>query len=190
MINEGYEYSSRVLIDKDNPVELYRYPKENTQPDFILEKLHDIEGRGVHLDVFGVNIYNVKEGWYEVKRVDSDEYFWINPEDTGTFVNYFDLLDNWQNLANNSEGYPLHQEPNDASATKTAIGFGPESRNKGSLYVEVLEQKYVDDVLWFKVAEITSELCERGYPWQLRSKGWIRAHFPNGDPVFDSFEIC
>lgn len=188
--DEHYPYTARDLVDKENPVGLYTQPRESVQPDEFLKKLYDIEIRGIDIDVFGVNIYNVMDGWYQVKKAGTNKYFWIKPEDSGEFVNYFDLLDNWQNLANNNDGYLLHQTPSDAAPTNQAIGFGAGFAAEGSLYVEVLEQRFVDGKLWFKVAEITSELCDEGYPWELRTEGWIRAHVPNGEPVFDTFEIC
>jgi len=120
----------------------------------------------------------------------TNDFYWVNSKDTGEFHSYLDLLDNWQLLGTDYDGFLLRQSPNDASQTTRAVGFPAGTDNEGDLFVEVLAQERVNGVLWFKVAEITSTLCDKGYPWDLRTTGWIRAHFDDGRPVFSSFMIC
>lgn len=189
-VPDAYPYTSRKLVNLANPVELYKQPILASEAESVLEVHFDIDTRFLGIDVFGASVFNVEDGWYQVLHSETNEYFWIKPEDSGELVSYIDLLDNWQFLAGNNEGYLLHQKPDLASSTTNAVGFGSGSPDQGSLYVEVLEQKRVDGILWFKVAEITSTLCDKGYPWDLGTTGWIRAHHSNGNPIFGEFGIC
>lgn len=188
--SSGWQYTARQIVGPLVPVNLYKNPDLNSKPIESLRHLHTLDVRGISLDFYGVSVFRVLEDWYEVKMSETGEYLWIKSSDIFRFVDYLDLLDNWQYLAGNQNGYLLHHEPNDLSVKIRASGFGEFSSNAGSLYVEVLEHKRVKGILWFKVAEITSELCHSGYPWDHGATGWIRAHLPNGDPVFNRFEIC
>jgi len=168
------------------PISIYRNPSLDSNVVFKAEKYQDLKiDSHEYLETY-FSVYEVAGEWLLISRADG-ECGWILPGEGSNFISYPNILNGEYLYAYDLQA--IRKEPSNSSDTVALLPNLPDSG-----WVEVIETKFVEKVLWMKLKLIFDE-CEpdgklpRGNPI-YGPLGWIQAHDSDGEPKYSLAAIC